>query len=502
MKRPDAAAGTWQAGSFIRKRGKKMETKNKRRIGSFKRFRLMFGNWFGLLLVIICGCLFYYLLNHISRIWSAAGYVIGLLIPVIYGMVIAYLLNPLMKTYYKWMIYAKKRITGKEEGKTYQKVCQFVSITLAMISGLLILFALGWLIVPQLVTTIGALANSLPAQVDQIYDQTLHYVQNNRFLQGEKVQQEILKVTESIDSWLKMSIYPWLKSVLLPGVNSVAQVFANGVLSVLTVFYNFFIGCIVAIYLLLGKDDFIAKAKKIIYAVMPQKKARIFLYYCRFTNDSFGGFITGKILDSFIIGVICFALMCIFHMEYALLISIIVGVTNVIPVFGPYIGAIPSALLLLLVSPLQCLYFVILIVVLQQFDGNILGPRILGESTGLSAFWVLFAILVFGGMWGVAGMLVGVPLFAVIYRLIKDMVELKLYYRNMPIQTGEYYHLRNIVQGDPPVYQRFTQEELFDSKLRREHQTENSLIELIEHQEHPETVQVQPQEEPEEENHD
>lgn len=179
------------------------------------------------------------------------------------------------------------------------------------------------------------------------------------------------------------------------------------------------------------------------------------------------GLLLGKIVDSTIIGVICFLFMSIFQFPYALLVSLIVGVTNVIPVFGPYIGAVPSVLLILIVKPVQAIYFAIWIIVLQQLDGNVIGPAILGESTGLSAFWVLFAILLFGGLWGILGMLVGVPLFALIYQIISDIVNARLERRKMSTITDHYMDLKEIVaQEDGMVYVKYTEDELIQAKQK------------------------------------
>ena len=232
-------------------------------------------------------------------------------------------------------------------------------------------------------------------------------------------------------------------------------------MSFINVLYNLFIGIIVAIYLLKGKRVFAAQAKKITYGVCRKKTADTIIHYVRISNNMFSGFISGKIVDSTIIGIICFILMTIFRMPYALLVSVIVGVTNVIPVFGPYIGAIPSALLILLVSPVQALYFIILVAILQQVDGNIIGPAILGESTGLSAFWVLFSILFFGGFWGIVGMLVGCPLFAVIYTIAKDFINYCLGKRKLSTDTQTYVNLKTIENGrDGYEYIEYTASEI------------------------------------------
>lgn len=203
------------------------------------------------------------------------------------------------------------------------------------------------------------------------------------------------------------------------------------------------------------------------------------IYYVRISNNMFSGFISGKIVDSAIIGLICFAAMSILKLPYTMLVSVIVGVTNIIPVFGPYIGAIPSALLILLVSPKQALYFLVLIIILQQLDGNIIGPAILGESTGLSAFWVLFSILLFGGFWGIAGMLVGCPLFAVIYKIIKDYISMKLRSKNLSDATVEYMDLKCIeISENNTEYIRYTDEELNSKKKKEKNKSKKNILTL------------------------
>lgn len=449
-----------------------------------KRFRGVFGHWFGLLLVIIVSILIYECVSNISNIVHAAGYFLKLIMPVIYGLVIAYLLNPLMKFFQRIMNRLFVRVTDGRNVRKPERIkglMNGLSIVLAMISGILIISVLVWMLVPQLVTSIGSMVNTLPGQVENYYHKVSKWVVNNPYM-ANQFQDALLSLTGSLDQWIQKDLFPWLQTGLLPNINSVATTFANGLFNVLGVLYNLLIGCIVAVYLLLAKETFLAQAKKLVYAVFGKKQADVILHYSRLTNDTFSGFITGKIVDSTIIGIICFIAMWIFKLPYAFLVSVIVGVTNVIPVFGPYIGAIPSAFLILLVSPVQCVYFVILIVVLQQLDGNIIGPAILGESTGLSAFWVLFAILVFGGMWGIVGMLVGVPLFAVIYRLLKDFLELRLYHKRLSTDTDMYQGLR-IIQTDDrgdKHYIWFTELERQSTKERKKSEDQMTLMDILE----------------------
>ena len=207
------------------------------------------------------------------------------------------------------------------------------------------------------------------------------------------------------------------------------------------------IGLIVMVYLLNMKDKLLTQAKMIIYGVFPMKIANKVIEEARYVHSVFGGFIIGKLLDSLIIGLLCFVVMSVAGMPYVLLVSVIVGVTNIIPFFGPFIGAVPSAFLILMDDPMMCLYFLILILLLQQFDGNILGPKILGDSTGLSSFWVLFAILLFGGLFGFVGMIVGVPTFAVFYRLVTELVTYLLGKRQLSMDIDQYKSLDYIDEG-------------------------------------------------------
>ena len=218
---------------------------------------------------------------------------------------------------------------------------------------------------------------------------------------------------------------------LLPWLVSASTSFASGLLSTV-------VGIIISVYMLLDKERFCAGCKKVWYAILPQQRADWLLDLTAEANRVFGGFISGKILDSLIIGILCFLGMTLFKMPNAMLISVIVGVTNVIPYFGPFIGAIPSFFIILIDAPIKALWFLVFILILQQFDGNILGPKILGDSTGLSAFWVIFAIMLFGGLYGFIGMFLGVPVFSVVYMLIWRFVDARLAARGMPLELVSY----------------------------------------------------------------
>ena len=425
-----------------------------------------FFKWIGLFLVLVGAGLFYLVITNIGYILEGFIYVLSLIKPVIYGAVIAYILNPLVRSFYGLFIrmYKKKHEISEKSEKFFSGL----SIVFALFTGILIIVILCWMIIPQIINTMITLIDVLPEQADYYYKIITERIQNNKYL-ASTMQETVLQATNFIDSKMQTELIPWLRTELLPNLNVYAKHFASGVMAVVNVLYNLFIGIIVAIYILTSKRTFAAQSKKVLYGIFKKKQADIIIHYTRISNEMFSGFISGKILDSTIIGVICFVAMSIMGLPYAMLVSVIVGVTNIIPVFGPYIGAIPSALLIMLVSPVQALYFLLLIAILQQIDGNIIGPAILGESTGLSAFWVLFSILLFGGFFGILGMLIGCPLFAVIYRIVKDFISYCLRKKSLDEETEAYMDLKQIDVLEGSVhYTKYTDEEIIGVRDKKE----------------------------------
>jgi predicted PurR-regulated permease PerM len=239
----------------------------------------------------------------------------------------------------------------------------------------------------------------------------------------------------------------WLTQTIIPQASQLIKSVSLSILSFIKVLWNFIIGFIISIYLLASKETLAAQAKKILYAFCSIDTTNKILRETRYANKTFINFFIGKIIDSTIIGVLCFIGTSIMGIPYAALVSVIIGVTNIIPFFGPIIGAVPTALLILIVdisNPVNCLYYVIFVLILQQLDGNVIGPLILGESTGLSSFWIIFAIIFFGGLWDVFGMFVGVPLMAVIYSAIRRIVTKKLKAKELPEDTGQYMNVGEI----------------------------------------------------------
>lgn len=435
----------------------------------------VFGRWLGLFLVIAAALVFYLVINNLDMVLESTYYIAGIIKPVIYGCVIAYILNPLMKMYQRWITaaYIKK---GNQVPESKKGLINGITIVLALITGLLIIVILFIMVIPQIISSMLILVDNLPGQVDAYYKDIVEKIENTPFL-ADKIQETVLQVTKFFDEKMNSELIPWLRTELLPNLNTYAKQFASGIVVFFNVLYNLFIGLIVAIYLLNSKRVFAAQSKKLVYGILKKRHADLVIYYLRISNDMFSGFISGKIVDSAIVGVICFVAMSILGLPYTMLVSVIVGVTNIIPVFGPYIGAIPSTLFILLVNPQQALYFLILIIILQQLDGNIIGPAILGESTGLSSFWVLFSILLFGGFWGIAGMLAGCPLFAVIYRIIKDYISMKLRSKNLSDATSEYMDLKYIeISGNNAEYIKYTDEELNSKQKKNDKKSKKNIL--------------------------
>ena len=378
--------------------------------------------------------IFYYFMFHGDNIHAGIMKVANILMPIIYGAILAYLLTPVINFWERHTFSLYRRKHG-DPSRKLRSFFRFLYILLALILVVVGLFGLLYMVVPQVVSSIATVIMGLPKTLYDVQDWALELLRNNPDLE-----QVISNVLENATQDLQN----WLTNVLLPSVNSLLLQISLGVVDVVVVLKNLFIGFIVSIYILASKETFAAQGKKLLFSLLTPRKANLFLSNLRFTNKTFGGFISGKLIDSLIIGILCFIYTKIVGAPYVMLVSVIVGVTNIIPFFGPYIGAIPSALLILMADPMQCVYFIIFIIVLQQFDGNILGPKILGGSTGLSSFWVLVSILLGGGLFGIVGMFIGVPLFAVLYAGAKALVNRSLSAKNLPTDTEAYLKLQAV----------------------------------------------------------
>ncbi len=373
-------------------------------------------------------CLFIYsLFAHIAEITGAVKTVLNVLSSIIWGAVIAYLLNPIMCRFERGL----KKITEKK--KRRPKLNRILSVIFTTIVFFAMLAALGAIIVPQVADSIKKIIDNMETYISNL-EKWINTLFNDYPALIEIIDNQFQNIEATLTDFVNN---------IAPKIGDIMVQITDSAISVITAVKDFLIGIIVAVYFLLDKEHFQAQIKKLIYAFLPSKAALGFFKVCNKTNSSISGFIYGKIIDSIIIGFLCFVSMTVMNMtivefDYIVLISVIVGVTNIIPFFGPFIGAIPSALLLLMSSPKQVIPFVILIFIIQQLDGNIIGPKILGQSTGLSAFWVLFSILLGGGLFGFMGMVLGVPVFAVIYSFTDEFTNWLLRRKNMSVKTMDY----------------------------------------------------------------
>lgn len=369
--------------------------------------------------IVIClSLVFANILSQIDMFTSKMGQIMGVFQPFIIGFVIAYLLNFILK------FFEEKVFNVKLIKKYIKKPIRGASILLSYVTAGLILYIFMQFLVPQLAESIKGLINDIPKY---IYNFT-NYL--DRSLKEMDINPEYMALINNKIS----EITNWTIQVLtnlIPIIGNIFMTFASSV-------WNIILGIIISIYLLIDKEKFFALGKKVTKALFNEKNSTIILDLADRTNQTFGRFIGGKIIDSAIIGVLSFIILGIFKMPYALLISVIIGVTNIIPFFGPFIGAIPSAIIIMFVSPIQALWFLLIVLIIQQVDGNIIGPKILGDSIGISAFWILFAILVAGKLFGLAGMIIGVPMFALIYSIIKDIIETRLTQKGLPKETDNY----------------------------------------------------------------
>lgn len=377
-----------------------------------KRWYQLDGRAISNLIVVLVGVLLYQGLTHFPQVKATVGSILDVFAPFIAGFVIAYLLNTPVDFF-------ERKIYKNAKGKRTLAIVTVFLIAVAVIAILL------QLILPQVADSIRQLLSNLTAYLSNL-DRMVQNLTQRFHVEGEGLSNLVDHYNEFIRSLTSADMVQRLTEFLTTSAPelwsfgmSVGNGVVNGVVTAVT-------AVIASIYMLSGKPRLVNQLKKLVYAAFPTRGANRILTVCGKANQIFVGFINGKLLDSAIIGVLCFFLCTICKIPYTVLVSVVIGVTNVIPFFGPIIGAVPCIMILVIVNPWAALRFGVLIIALQQFDGNILGPKILGDSTGLSAIWVLVAIVVGGGLFGFAGMLLGVPTFAVLYSLIKEWTERRL----------------------------------------------------------------------------
>lgn len=393
-------------------------------------------------LVVAASILFYMALNYLPVLKKALQKLANILNPFIWGLVFTYLLTPLMRTLERSCFFPLGKKLYKKSKKSEGKARRFgraLSVLVSIIVLLAVLTALVYMILPQLYSSIETIVTNSPAYLENLgvwVDQTLKdFPAVADFLEAR---------LQELNTNLGNDLFGWIQTNVLPQLGSFVTNVTSGVYSVVRGVYNLVIGIIVSVYLLNGIEHYGAAFKRVLYSIFNIESAEKLLEGIRFTDRTFMGFINGKLLDSAIIGLICYIVCAILNMPYTLLVSVIIGITNIIPFFGPLIGAIPSAFIILMVDPLKCLIFIIFIIVLQQIDGNFIGPKILGNSVGISGFWVMFAIILGAGLFGFWGMLLGVPVFVVIYTLLNGAVERKLRRTDLPVEVSAYRDLDHI----------------------------------------------------------
>ena len=380
-------------------------------------------------LVIAASILFYYIIFHFAEVTEGIKSFFKTTEAIIFGLVIAYLLTPILN-YIENKIF--KRHLQQEKN---QKRIRVISIIITLVIFLGLLYGFFRLIIPEIASSISKIRASY-----SVYQHNFEIWFNDILKKYPDLEKDI---SVNYAKYSEM-FWTYFQESIIPKLDDWVKILTTGVFSAFRIIFNFVIGIIMSVYLMYNKEAFSGRAKKIVYALMKKSSANIFIHNVRYTNKTFINFFVGKIIDSIIIGFICYILTMIMGVPYALLISVIIGVTNVIPLFGPFIGAIPSAFLVLMEDPKKCLYFIIMIIILQQFDGNILGPKIIGSSTGLSGFWVIVAITLFGAWFGLIGWIIGVPLFAVIYTTIKAYVNAKLQDKELETETEKYIRVNCI----------------------------------------------------------
>lgn len=374
---------------------------------------------------------FYYFIFHSLNIKLGIGRVLDIMKPVLFGLATAYLLTPVLNFAEERVLLPLCEKCGIKESRRRRWLIRGIGILITAFLFVALIYMLVSMLISQIIPSVQGIVNNFDSYSSNVIKWINQTLENNPDF-GDYVTKTLDKYSEQLEHQL---------NDILPGTATLIKTVSLSVISVLDVLWDFVIGFIISIYVLANKERFAAQAKKMSYAIFERDTANVVIRNFRFTHKTFIGFLSGKVVDSIIIGILCFVGTTIMGTPYAMLISVIIGCTNIIPFFGPFLGAIPSTILIFMVDPmhpLNSVYFALFALALQQFDGNILGPKILGNSTGLTSFWVIFAITFFGGLFGVLGMIVGVPIFAIIYAAVRSVINTKLEKKSLPQETEQY----------------------------------------------------------------
>ncbi len=396
-------------------------------------------------LVVSASIILNFLITRHDTVFAFCGTVAHILRPIFMGMVLAFLLLPVHRRLIQF--FNSVLPVNLREKPLCRRMMNYVAILISLVLAALLIYILLAMLLPQLYWSLVGFIREIPGRINDIQEWLRTFLEDNPAIQST-VLYYYNESAAALQQWLSSDILPnlesattavsWIRTQVLPSLTGMVVGLSTLLAATTTLLTDLLIAVIASVYLLARKDVFAAQSKKIIYSLLPTKWGDLVVAETRSAYRILSGFINGKLLDSLIIGIICFVGCQIFNFPYPTLVATIIGVTNVVPFFGPFIGAVPCSVLIFLVSPLKCVYFVLFILALQQFDGNILGPKILGDSTGLASFWVLFSILLFGGLFGFAGMVLGVPVFAMFYSITRRLVYRGLRKRGLPIETEEY----------------------------------------------------------------
>ena len=383
--------------------------------------------------VIALGILFYFTILRFDNIIKIIGKILYIFRPLLYGIIIAFILTQSFNFFNRKFI----KLLSKRSKDTIKvkKESKIISISISILILLLILFWIFYLLIPKLLISVVGIVEMLPDSIVKVES----WLEN--ILKGNPAIENII-LTMINDS--SKSILSYLSEGILPKMENIVTTVTVGLNGMYEFLRDFTIGIVFSVYLLINKNKYVSEMKKFIYTFLGIKKGNSLLQGARYSYNIFNGFIKGKLLTSVALGIVCYIAMILFKMPYAALISLIVAITNIIPFFGPIIGWVPGVILLLLINPIQALYFTIIIIVLQQIEGNILSPKIVGDSIGLSGFWVLFSIMIFGGIFGLVGMIIGVPIFAIFYHFASYQLKKYLAKKDLPSETADYEDLKYI----------------------------------------------------------
>lgn len=384
--------------------------------------------------VVVASSFFYYLIFQMPSWLSGLSTVITIINPIIYGAVIAYFLNPLVKFFEKYIYKGlnKAKIKANKRSRSFIRLS---TVLLSLTCALLCIYGLLAMLIPEVINSIVNIIDNFSRYATNVES---WFVQH--FSENEAWNPSFLDIMNRASDFMEN----WLRNDLLPQLQNIVKNLSIGVFGILKVLYNFVIGLIISIYILVGKESFAARLKRMLYSFSSTELANAIVHNIRFVDEKFGGFLLGKIIDSAIIGLLCYIGTSILKMPYALLVSVIVGVTNVIPFFGPFLGAAPCSILIFVVSPIKALYFIIFIFALQQLDGNFIGPKILGDRTGVSSFMVIVSIMIGSGLMGVIGMFIAVPVCSVIIAFGQLIMEKQLKKKHLPEDLELYKNLESI----------------------------------------------------------